>query len=167
MTRPISDAWFHRLKSATRDLVEMCGGVERAADKAHASKSEVSRWQVASEPSIIPLPAVLALEAECGVPFVTTVMAELGGRRLTEGEGSGARASCLLTSHAEVMRQSAEVTASMAAALTDHTVSPTEAEIIDRGCADLLRRLSDLRQSLAGVKAGPEPPGGPVRLVKA
>ncbi len=61
MPRPISDAWFHRVKSATRDLVQACGGVVRSGELAHVSKTEVSRWQTATDEAIIPLPAVLVL----------------------------------------------------------------------------------------------------------
>ncbi len=86
MSHPIPDAWFHRVKSATRDLVKLCGGVERAGEITHMSKSEVSRWQAGGPEVIIPITAALALEAECGVACVTSAMAGLTGRRLSEAD---------------------------------------------------------------------------------
>lgn len=109
MSRPISDAWFHRIKSATRDLVKMAGGVVRAGEIANASKSEVSRWQSATDADVISLPAALALEGECGVPLVTSVMAELNGRRLSDPDAEGREASNLFARHAEVLRSSGEM----------------------------------------------------------
>ncbi len=38
----------------------------------------------ATDPELMPLHAVYALECECGVPVVTSAMAELNGRRLTD-----------------------------------------------------------------------------------
>lgn len=154
--RPISDAWFHRVKSATRDLIKLSGGVVRAGEIASVSKTEVSRWQTATDPDVISLPAALALEAECGVPLVTTVMAELNGRRLSDPEvDTAARgATNIMAQHAEFLRCSAEVSASTAAAVVDQQVTPAEAEIIDRKLAELERVIADKRQGLAGLKAG-------------
>lgn len=80
----ISEAWFHRLKAATRDLVKVCGGVVRAGEISGYSKTEVGRWQSATDTDVIPIPAALALEADSGRAFVSSVMAELNGRRLGE-----------------------------------------------------------------------------------
>src|SRR5688572_21361412 len=95
MARPISDAWFHRVKGATRDLIVRCGGVVRAGEIASTSKTEVSRWQTTGTDDIISLPAALALEAECGAPLVTAAMADLHGRRLSDETIDGKAASCL------------------------------------------------------------------------
>lgn len=153
-TRPISDAWFHRIKAATRDLVRLCGGVVRAGEVAHTSKSEVSRWQTAQDPDIIPIASALALQAECGVPLITTVMADLEGRRLSDPEtdSAGASTSSIRTHHAEFLRASADVSVATASALADGEVSPAEAEIIDRELAEMERTISAKRQAIAGLK---------------
>lgn len=152
MALAISDAWFHRIKSATRDLTDRCGGIERSATIASVSKSEVSRWRVAGEPSIITLPAALALEAECGVPLVTSAMASLGGHRVVSEDEAGGDASAIVMRHAEVMRAMAEVVATSAAAFADGRVTPAEAEQLDRSAAELLRQLDTWRADIAAAK---------------
>lgn len=152
--RAISEAWFHRIKAATRDLVKACGGIERAGEIAHAGKSTVSRWQHAGEEDIIPLPAVLALEADCDRPYVTRIMADLNGRGLTDPEAVADVAGSLTTHHNEVMRQFADLTTSVVSATADGVVSPAEAEIVDRDAAAMERALADLRRKMAAKKAG-------------
>lgn len=158
MPQPISDAWFHRLKAATRDLVTACGGVVRAGELAHASKSEVSRWQTAADPAVVPIPAALALEAECGLPLVTTAMADLHGRRLTDGEDGGDCAG-LFGRHAEAVRAAAEVISAGAAAQADGGLSAAEVEILDRTYGELERAVGGVRIALAARK-GPRVVGG-------
>lgn len=152
-THTVSERWFHQIKSATRDLVRLCGGVVRAGELANSSKTEVSRWQTVTAPDLIDIAAAIALEADCGVPLVTTVMAELHGRRLTD-EASAQSASSLLDRHAEVLRKSAETASLMARALEDMTITPAEAEQLDRAAADQETSLRTFRAGLAAVKAG-------------
>lgn len=149
---PISDAWFHRIKSATRDLTERCGGVERSAAIANVSKSEVGRWRVPTEPTIITLPAALALEAECGVPLVTAAMAALQGRRVVGEDEAGGDASAIIGRHAEMMRSMAEVVSTAASAFADGRVTPAEADLLDRAAAELHRKLDAWRNDIAAAK---------------
>lgn len=149
---PISDAWFHRVKSATRDLIDHCGGIERAAAIAHVSKSEVGRWRVSTDPAIITIPAALALEAECGVPLVTSAMAALGGHRVVGEDEPGGDATAIVARHAEMMRSMAEVVATAATAFADGKVTPAEAEILDRAAADLARKIEHWRADIADAK---------------
>ncbi|MBN9435077.1 MAG: hypothetical protein J0I45_21805 [Bosea sp.] len=154
MPRPISDAWFHRVKSATRDLVQACGGVVRSGELAHVSKTEVSRWQTATDEAIIPLPAVLVLEADCRLPLVTTVMADLGGRRLSE-PGPEAGAAAVLGPYSSMMRSASELLASTASALADGKFTGAELEIMDRNAGQLERDAATLRLGIAAAKGGP------------
>lgn len=154
MSRPISDAWFFRVKAATRDLITRCGGVVRAGELAMVSKTEISRWQSVGEEGIISITAALALEAECGAPLITAVMADLQGRRLSDEVADTAAASCLFRDHADLMRRSAEVQASMSEALADGTVTAAEAERVDRDLRTLDATVDKMRGSLAQVRAG-------------
>lgn len=166
MSKPISETWFHRIKAATRDLTDLCGGVERSGEIAHVSKTEVSRWRVATEPSVIPIPAALALEKECGVPLVTTVMAELNGRRLSDGAGEGGSAAAVAQQQAEFLRSAAQVMAQGAVALADGKVTGAEADIWDRSAAEAQRQLADLRLGLAAAKAGEGGDGVALKVVR-
>jgi hypothetical protein len=125
----ISDAWFYRLKAAQKDLIERCGGIERAAGKSSSSKSQVGRWNNPGDPDIMVMSAVLLLEADCGVPFVTTAMAELNGRRLADPDNFAAATGSILARHADACRQAADLMASGAAAFPTSAASwPARAE---------------------------------------
>lgn len=152
--RAISEAWFHRIKAATRDLVNACGGIERAAEIAMVGKSTVGRWQHAGEEDIVPLPAVLALEADCDRPYVTRVMADLNGRGLTDPEASREAAGCLMAQHNSLMGEFTALTTEVLAAKADGHVSPAEAEMVDRAAASLERKVADFRATCAAKKAG-------------
>ena len=154
MSKPISETWFHRIKAATRDLTDLCGGVVRSGEIANVSDTSVSRWRVATCSDVIPIPAALALEDECGVPVVTTVMAELNGRRLTDGAGKGGSGAAVAARQAEFFRAASEMMAQGATALADGDVTAAEAEIWDRFAAGAERELAALRLDLAAIKAG-------------
>lgn len=156
--RTISEAWFHRIKATTRDLVKACGGIERAADIALVGKSTVSRWQHAGEEDIIPLPAVLALETECGRPYITRIMADLNGRGLTDPEAEADVAGTLATHHNGLMHKFAALSTDVASAMADGVVSPAEAEIVDRTASEMERSLAEMRRKLASKKAGTSEP---------
>lgn len=147
----IPDAWFHRVKAATRDLVTRCGGVVRSGELVNLSKTEVSRWQT-DDKVIVPLAAVLVLEADCGAPIVTKVMAELNGRRVSDGDASEGDASEIVRRHAEMIRAVAEVMATAATAFSDGRVTPTEAELLDRAAGELARALDTWRGDIAAAK---------------
>ncbi|MFD1328270.1 phage regulatory CII family protein [Mycoplana ramosa] len=149
----MSDATMYRLKAAQRDLVEACGGVMRAAEKCGYSKSNVGRWFDPNDPTLMPLPAVITLEAECQRPFVTAVMAEANGRRLADPHQERAADVSVLTSHAEVMRQASELMNAMALAMEDGRITPAEATTVDRIASALDTASANLRSSLATVKA--------------
>lgn len=160
-----SDHFIMRVKAVTRDLVKYCGGVVRSGELTGRSKSEVSRWQHVETPDIIDLPATLALERECGVPLVTTVMAEMHGRRLTD-EASARSAASINAHHSALLRGQGELSIHMAAALEDGTITPAEAELLDRSASDLENQLRAFRSGLAVVKAnGPACAAAPLRVV--
>lgn len=149
----ISDAWFHRIKSATRDLVTRCGGVVRAGEIAKVSKTEVSRWQTSTDPTIIPLAAVLVLEADCGVALVTAVMADLNGRRVVDGDASSdGDASGIVMRHAELMRSVGDMMTVYAAAAADGKFTSAEAEQMDRAAGVVARALDAWRADIAEAK---------------
>lgn len=149
MSRPISEAWFFRIKAATRDLVSLCGGVVRAGEIGHCSKTEISRYQVATDESIIPIPVALALEAHCEMPLVTTVLADLHGRRLSSPGEAEASAATVFASHAETVRSAAELMATGAAAAADGKLTIAELELLDRAAAVLERTIAPFRQDIA------------------
>lgn len=151
---PIPDAWFHRIKAATRDLVKLCGGVERAGDVAGLSKSAISRFESASSSDIISIPAALALEAECGQSLITAAMASLHGCALTTIESDTDAAARAFAGVARVLGAASSLMAESAEAAADGRLTPAEAERLDRRAADIDATIAPLRQTFAAVKGG-------------
>lgn len=146
-------AIFHRLKAAQRDLISRAGGIERAAAITSTSTSQMGRFANGNDGALMPLPVVLSLEADTGIALVTSVMALANGRSLQVQRVAAPSPSGLLMSHSDLMRQSAELTQSMALAIADGQVSPAEAEKLDRIAAELFRALEKLRMGLANIKS--------------
>ncbi|WP_027037901.1 hypothetical protein [Mesorhizobium ciceri] len=152
MSDTLPTAWFYRLKAAQRDLIARAGGIERSAEIASLSKSQIGRFNNAGDPELMPLTAVLMLEAECGAPLVTAVMAELNGRRLADAEIGDAANASIMASHAEVVVQAGELMAKGAIAFADGRLTPSEAAGIDRSAASLEHAVSDLRRAAASAR---------------
>jgi len=146
-------AIFHRLKAAQRDLISRAGGIERAALITSTSTSQMGRFANGNDGALMTLPVVLALESDTGVALVTSVMAQANGRVVQEQQAGQPSPSGLMMSHSDLMRKSAELTQSMAVAISDGMVSPTEAETLDRIAAELFRALEKLRMGLASIKS--------------
>lgn len=154
MNRATGDETMLAVKAATRDLVKGAGGLARAAAIAGASTSQVSRWQSASDPDVIPLGAVLALEAETGLACVTAQMAAANGRALTPGQGLPATGpACVMRQHAEVVAEAAGLMAEVSQACADGRLTPAEIELIDRAAGDLDVAAERFRAQLAAAKA--------------
>jgi hypothetical protein len=149
----ITNAWFHRIKAAQRDLIRLVGGIERAGEVSSISKSHIGRMNNATDPELMPLHAVYALECECGVPVVTSAMAELNGKRLVEPEGERAADHCLIAAYSDTVRKAGDLISGGAVAIADLVVTSAEATKMDRDAAELEEGLAVLRKALAAVKA--------------
>ena len=149
----ISTAWFHRIKAAQRDLIRLVGGIERSAEISSISKSHIGRMNNATDPELMPLHAVYALESECGVPVVTSAMAELSGKRLVDPESERGADHCLIAAYSETVRKAGDLISGGAVAIADLIVTPAEASKMDRDAAELEQGLAVLRQALAAIKA--------------
>jgi hypothetical protein len=149
----IADEWFHRVKGATRDLVKLCGGLERAGKKCGLSTSQMQRLTSPAHADTISIPAALVLESECGLALVTAVMAEVNGRRIAEPETDGeATTAGFYAAHAKLMRAFGEVMTTVARGTEDMVITPTEAELADRALGTLDQTLTELRQEVAKIK---------------
>jgi hypothetical protein len=148
-----SDAWFHRVKAAQRDLIKLVGGIARAAEISSISESHIGRMNNARDTDLMPLSVVYALETDCGVPVVTQAMAELSGRRLSDPDAEHKANVNVLTSYSELMHKAAALMATGATAMADGIVTPSEAHSMDRDAASFERGISQFRQALAVIKA--------------
>ena len=153
----LSDASKHRIKAATRDLIAACGGLDRSSEITGVGTSQLSRFQQASEMDcLISVTVALMLQADCGVPYVTSAMAALAGRTLSDPQVEAA-----IVAKADLMQRYADTTASalqmlatMAEAMADLDLTPNEAEKLDRVSGGFERVYSVWRQTLSSVKAG-------------
>lgn len=146
----MNDAWFYRIKAAQRDLVKIAGGIERVVEITSTSKSHVGRWNNPADPDLMPLNAVMMLEAETGQPLVTSVMASVNGRRLSDPDGGGGEDHALIARFGSAARQAGELISTGMRAMADGRVTDAEKAEIDREAGKLERDLSKLRMSVAG-----------------
>lgn len=149
----VSETWNYRIKAAQRDLIKRAGGIERAAELTAFSKSQVGRWNNAADPDLMPLVAVVVLEADTGAALVTAIMAEINGRRLSDPEEEKRSQATVFATFAEAKRHDAELTHSFSMAIADAYISSSEAEVADRKAAAQIEALTEFRASLAAVKA--------------
>jgi len=148
---PLTDAWFYRIKAAQNDLIKYCGGVEKTASLVSMSKSQVGRYNNTLDPDMMPVHVVCQLEAQCGVPCVTSVMADLNNRRLSEPDSDDVRAAGdILNAHSEVVRSVGEVMSVGAQVFADGKVTGTEAIKLDKSASQVERHVSELRRKLSG-----------------
>jgi len=149
----MSEAWFHRIKAAQRDLIKLCGGLDRCVEISSISRSHLGRMQNPADPEIMPISAVLALEADCGQALITSVMAGINGRRLTDPEDEQAVSACVLSTYADYRREDAELGVEVALSMADGDFTPSEITRADRKAAKVQEKLTDFRAALASGKA--------------
>ncbi len=148
------DAIHIRLKAAQRDLIDEVGGIERAVKVCEYAKSTVGRWRNPLDPELMPMMAVIRLEADCGRALVTEVMAGANGRELSDNIPADANmVSDLLSAHADVTMRVAELGQVTARAFCDGIVTPAEADEMDRAAAEVDDAVERERGVLASVKA--------------
>lgn len=158
MAATISDNAHFRLKAAQKDLVKHCGGGDRAGALADYSGTQMARFaDTKNAPDLMPLHVVVLLEAECGVPYVTSALAEINGHKLASPEGDGSAIADLerdvFHCSAEVMRQVGVLTMAVAETLADGKLTPSELDRLSRQSAPLRDLTARLDMALASGRA--------------
>ncbi|MCF7646876.1 hypothetical protein KQ944_17930 [Bacillus subtilis] len=148
----LSNAWFHRLKAAQRDLIKMCGGIARAAELTSTSTSHVGRWNQAKDTDLMPINAIIILEADCGQPIVTSAMAELNGFRVEDPERAVKTTTSIMSSLSDAVQEAGALFATGAAAAADGKFSPAELTSLERAASTLTAKVGDLRNTLAAAQ---------------
>ncbi|WP_234186440.1 hypothetical protein [Shinella sp. NM-101] len=159
MTEPneFTNRWNLRLLAAQRDLVEACGGIARVVERTGYSKSQVGRWNGGLERDLMPLAAVLMLEADAGRPLITAIMAEFHGRELSgEGEGGRNGITCLSALNADLVEVCGQMMVETVRAKADGFVSSSESDRIRA----LSRRAETIRARIDAELAGIQASGG-------
>lgn len=142
------DEWFFRIKTATRSLVKMIGTHENAGLVAGVSKSQMHRWGSTTDAELITLTAAMKLEAECGMPCLTEVMAARLGNHLVRTNGT-APPSCMVSAFAGIADEFGDVANKVAEAIGDGEISPNEFTAIN----DALHQLAAAVRAAKGTSA--------------
>ncbi|WP_180901964.1 hypothetical protein [Martelella soudanensis] len=145
------------LKSAQRDLIALARGIQAAAEISGYSKSEVGRWHNRSDPTLMPLAAVMRLEAETGQPIMTAALAALVGRELTladEAAAGGAAIRSLFSARAALAEKEANFTRAYTGAWSDLSFTPAEINQCRDELSDLIRSAQTMQNELAVAAAG-------------
>lgn len=151
MNDTLTNAWFHRLKSAHRKLIKKNGGIDDAAEIALISSSQIGRCNSETDNQFLPIVAVLKLEAECGDPVVTRAMAGLHGMKLIDPEEKVTDAGCLMRSGMNVAATFNEFQRESMLSFADLKVTPAEARAVLKTLETLSIQIADLTNQWASV----------------
>jgi len=149
----MTNAWFHRLKAANRMLIKLNGGIEASADITSLSKSQIGRCHSDSDTELLPLPAVMRLEAECGNFAVTRAQAELHGCKLSDPRERVVDGACVMGESFELTRRFAAYQQNSAIAFSDLKLTRAEAAQAIKDIQSVMEKAAELLQVYAGVVA--------------
>ncbi len=155
MNDTLTNAWFYRLKAANRLLIKKNGGIEACAELTSLSKSQIGRCNSDSDTELLPVPAVMRLEAECGDFAVTRAQAELHGCKISDPRMFESDGQCLMRENAELAKRTAEYQGNAALALSDLKVTKAESAQAIRDLQAIVDKASDLiRAHSSAIVAG-------------
>lgn len=150
------------LKAYFRDLVTACGGPKRAAEITGGQASHISEAMAAHHPERWPrLDHVAMLEAECGQPILTAVLADRSGYALQAVSTVGAQGSPL--GHlSRIVSEVRDVECGILNAMQDGQLSAAERRDVRRQAQEAIAALNALCADLLD----PAAQGGIARVVK-
>lgn len=142
------------LKDIFFELVEMAGGVNRAAEKTCVNASRISNYCSPNDPSMPPADVVLDLEdwviRAGGEPIFTRAMADLHGLAIVaKGEGQGPAADYVQHVGA-IASEMADVVGALGEALPGG-VEPPEARNVCRAIGEAEEALARLKRDIKPV----------------
>lgn len=144
------------LKAAVAKLVELAGGVNKAADLCGRSRSQMQRYTDDAEPDMMPADLIRILETAIGETIVSGFLVrEQGGVVLSPPKGAGD--SELNIDFARMGETSSDLFAEYGRALKDAKVSPKEAGRLLRDLDEVLAAACVMR---ARLQAGRDAEGG-------
>lgn len=146
------DEWFFRIKTGTRALVKMIGTHEDAGAIAGVSKTQMHRWAHPQDSDLITLTAAMKLEAECGMPCISEVMAAQLGNHLVRSDGS-APPSCLVTAFGKLSDEFADVAGRVGEAIQEGSISPNDHAAICDELNQLIQRANQMQGTSARLRS--------------
>lgn len=147
---------FFRLKAAMHDLIDRAGGIERAAELCGYSKSAAGRWHCRTAEDLMPISAIMTLEAETGSPLVTRAMCGLNG---LECSAAASDETHVMGAYVRLTEKTASLNATVASAMADGIITPGELTAIDEAASEATAVTEQLRGAVAAAA------GRPVKVV--
>lgn len=145
------------LKAAVADLIECCGGLQRAAEVARVSRSQLFRYSNDSEDDAnthMPADIVAALERYCGHPVVTEWLAAEASCTLLAIQVSPSDADTIPKDVAGVASSTSRLCAEFAAAYADGKIDAAEAGAMMAAGDAMIREYMHLRPALTDRARG-------------
>lgn len=151
------DEWHYRIKIAFQGLVKAIGTNEAAGAICGVSDTTIHRYGDISPGNdhLPPLRIVLMLEAACGQPIVTTVMAERSGCRVVSG-AQAEISDCMMEAHGRILKVLGEATAEVGEAAKDGHFSPNEIKRIFARYADAIVEINAAQGTGSRLRAAVE-----------
>lgn len=165
MLDTMTNAWFYQLKAANRLLIKKNGGIEPSAAITSLSKTQIGRCHSDTDTELLPLPAQLRLEQECGDPVVTRAQAALHGCKLSDPREHATDGQDLFRQNAELNRRTAEYQSNAAIAFADLEVTPNESRQAIKDLQSMIEKATDLIQAHSMAMAGGGASVGKLRIV--
>jgi len=140
-----------RLKAAFRDLVDVAGGIDRAARLSNYGKTSIHRYLSPECPDMVPLSVVVVLETDTGSPLVTRAMAALQGQSLTPPQAGDAlqrEGGGVLNRWADITQGFSKLAGGLAFAMADGEITMAEGRALDESLAAVAAQVEAMRQTL-------------------
>lgn len=151
------------LKRGARMLAKACGGDEAAGSVVSRSDETVRRWGDPNFPETMPIFCAVQLEAECGMPILTRLMAQMAKQALVPEEGLPAPET-LRNANDDMMLAVLDLSREVIEAKRDGMITPNEQAKIQRKGIAASERIGDV---LDAAGTGPAVPPGVTPLRKA
>jgi hypothetical protein len=140
------------IKALFRDLVDMAGGVTRAATLTCVNASRVSNYCSPNDSAMPPADVILDLEHDVGEPIVTRALADLAGFSIVP-KCSSARSADFMQHLGDVAKECGEAVAAIGKALPGG-IDAQEAHDCVVEIDEAIETLTCAREDLKRVVAG-------------
>ncbi len=141
------------VKHAQKELVALCGGIDKARVIVNYGRSTVARWADVGDPSLMPMQAVIQLQRVCRTPVVTMALASIEDRLLSDPVSRQGSAQCVYTVMAETIITGAALNSAYGLALADGKITPNELSDLDRLLGDVIRQAVAARKANAAARS--------------
>lgn len=146
------DEWHYHIKIAFQQLVKAVGigSLEAAGAISGVAPQTIHKYCTISPDTdgLPPLRVVMALEAACGRPIVTTVMARRTGHQLID-TGEAAAQQCMTEAHAKLSRVHGELQSAYLVAQADGLLSANEIKQVTGLYSQIATILGDIQGAAA------------------